>query len=373
MADLQFQSVNREEDVLVRAICDQVSCSRSTPFPGLCYDAVLAWDVGRGDVALKLGSVIAPVVAALCAAPVAGAASPGLWFELTRTPEAAVCPDASKLARTVEALFDPHVVRVAASRKEASLHVAIAIEKADEGYAAVLRVENETWSERRIVDTDAACRGLPEALAVAIVLLIEPDARAQRRRAEPGGVSEASPRRALPPIFLSVGAGGLFGTGLLGELGSPTFGGSLGATITRGAAGFRVRGARLLRPARAFAEGTLEFDAWAVLFGPCWRIELPRRWEILPCAELGLGAQRGAARDFDVSDSDSAAWRVLATSVTLAVPLSEWIRATGSAGGAFRLHKQNYLIDDQPAEIQPAFAPFLGLGLELRWKIVDGG
>jgi hypothetical protein len=321
---------------------------------------------------LRLGPVSALIVAGLCAAPVAGAASPGLWIELTRTAEAQACPDGARLARTVEELFDPRVVHLAASRKEASLHVAIAIEEADGGYAAVLRVENEAWSERRIVDTDAACRGLPEALAVAVVLLVEPEARAQRRRAEPSAAAvKALPRRALPPIFLSVGAGGLLGTGLLGELGSPTFGGTVGATVTRGAAGFRLRGFRLLRPDRDFAEGTLEFDAWAVLFGPCWRIGLPPGWELLSCAELGLGAQQGVAHGFAVGGSASAAWRVVATGVTLAVPLSGWLRATASGAGAFRLHKQNYLIDDEVAEVQPKFAPFVGLGLEVGWKIVD--
>jgi hypothetical protein len=62
---------------------------------------------------------------------------------------------------------------------------------------------------------------------------------------------------------------------------------------------------------------------------------------------------------------------VVATGVTLAVPLSGWLRATASGAGAFRLHKQNYLIDDEVAEVQPKFAPFVGLGLEVGWKIVD--
>src|SRR5690349_15850341 len=101
----------------------------------------------------------------LCVAKGA-AASPGLWFELTRSPEARACPDASRLAQTVEALFGPQVVRIAASKNEAALHVAISVERAGAGYAAVLRVENERWSERRIVDADSECRGLPEALAV---------------------------------------------------------------------------------------------------------------------------------------------------------------------------------------------------------------
>lgn len=315
------------------------------------------------------------VAAGLCAARSTRAASPGLWFELTRTPEAKACPDASRLSQTVEALFDPSVVHVAPSRKQASLQVAISIEKVDGGYAALLRVESEAWSARRIVDADAECRGLPEALAVALVLLVEPDARAQQRRKPPNSAAGAvagPPARAQRAIHLSGEGGGLLGTGLLGDLGSPTWAGFLGATITRGVAGLRLRGLRLLRAERTFGEGSLEFDAWAVLFGPCLRLGLPRGLAILPCAELGLGVQRGQARNFGGNDRDSAPWRVAVLEATLVVPLSGWARATGSAGGAFRLHRQNYFIDDQAAESQPAFAPFIGLGLELGGKIDDG-
>jgi len=239
----------------------------------------------------------------------------------------------------------------------------------------VLRVENEVWSERRIVDADSDCRGLPEALAVAVVLLVEPDAQAQRKPA-PTSASKATtgpaPPRAGAPIFLNAEGGGLLGTGLLGELGSPTFGGFLGLTLTRGPAGLRLRGLRLLRPRRDFAEGTLEFGAWAVSFGPCWRLGLPAGWAILPCAELGLGVQRARARNFDVNDADSAPWRIFSVGTTVLAPLSGSLRATGSLGGAFRLHKQNYLIDQQRAEAQPAFAPYFGLGLELGFEIDSG-
>lgn len=319
---------------------------------------------------MRLGPLAGCVVATLCAAKGA-AAAPGLWFELTRSSEARACPDASQLSRTVEALFGPQVVRIATNRSDASLHVAIAIDRAEKGYAAVLRVENEVWSERRIVDADTECRGLPEALAVAVVLLVEPDARLQRRPAPARDATEPSPRRAGPPIFLNAEAGGLLGTGLLGELGSPTFGGSLGATLTRGAAGLRLRGLGLLRPGRSFGDSSLQFDAWAVSFGPCWRLALPRGWGILPCAELTLGEQRAHASVAE-NDSDAAGWRGVTTGATLLVPLSGSVRATGSVGGVFRLHRQNYFIDGQSAEVQPRFAPFVGLGLELGFEIDDG-
>lgn len=323
---------------------------------------------------MRFVSLSALIAAGLCLVRSA-VASPGLWFELSRSSEARACPDAARLAQTVEALFGPHVVRIARRKEDAALHVAIVVEKAGPGYAAVLRVENEVWSERRIVDADSDCRGLPEALAVAVVLLVEPDAQAQRRPALTSAARAPSgplPRRAGAPIFLSAEGGGLLGTGLLGELGSPTFAGFLGLTLTRGPAGLRLRGLRLLRPRRDFADGTLEFDAWAVSFGPCWRLGLPAGWAILPCAELGLGVQRARARNFEVNQADSAPWRVFSAGITLLAPLSASLRATGSLGGAFRLHRQNYLIDQRQAEAQPAVAPYFGLGLELGFEI-DGG
>lgn len=310
-----------------------------------------------------------------CLAPKARAAAPGLWFEVTRTPDAAACPDARRLAQTVESLFDARVVRLATSAREAVLSVAISIARSDTGYTAALRVENERWSERHIVDRDPDCRGLPEALAVAVVLLIEPHAEARRREQNPGFAASASPRPPSRPraTHFAVEGSGLFGTGLLGDLGSPTFGAALGASVSHGGPGFRLRGMRLLRRAQPHAPGTVELDAWSLAFGPCWRFGLPRGLALWPCVELGLGQQRAEARGFVVNDGDAAPWRVLLTGVTLVVPLAGPLHATGLLGGAVRMHRQNYFIDDELAEIQPRFAPFFGLGLSLAFKIGDGG
>lgn len=310
-----------------------------------------------------------------CVTPRARAAAPGLWFEVARTPDAAACPDAQRLAQTVEALFDARVVRLATSAREAVLSVSISIARGDTGYTAALRVENEPWSERHIVDRDPECRGLPEALAVAVVLLIEPHAESRRRERSPGfagSPSSLAPARPRATHFAVEGSG-LFGTGLLGDLGSPTFGAVLGASVSHGGPGFRVRGVRLLRRAELHAPGTVELEAWALAFGPCWRFGLPRGLSIWPCVELALGQQRAEAHGFAVSDRDAAPWRVLMTGVTLAVPLAGPLQATGLVGGALRMHRQNYFIDDELAEIQAKFAPFLGLGLSLTFKIGDRG
>ena len=80
-----------------------------------------------------------------CVAPRAHAAAPGLWLEVTRTPDAAACPDARRLSQTVEALFDARVVRLATTARDAALSVAISIARADTGYTAVVRVANERW------------------------------------------------------------------------------------------------------------------------------------------------------------------------------------------------------------------------------------
>jgi hypothetical protein len=146
----------------------------------------------------------------------------------------------------------------------------------------------------------------------------------------------------------------------------------VGLTLTRGPAGLRLRGLRLLRPRRDFGDGTLDFDAWAVSLGPCWRLRLPAGWAILPCAEFGLGVQWARSRDFDVNGADSAPWRVINTTTTLQAPLSASVRANALLGGAFHLHRQDYLIDERRAEAQPAFAPFFGLGLELGFEIDSG-
>jgi hypothetical protein len=59
--------------------------------------------------------------------------------------------------------------------------------------------------------------------------------------------------------------------------------------------------------------------------------------------------------------------------ITLLAPLTTLVSASLAVGGAFRLHRENYWINDRLAESQAAFAPFLGIGLALGKEIGGGG
>jgi hypothetical protein len=309
-----------------------------------------------------------------CVATGAQAAAPGVWFEVRRAPDAQACPDARKLTFTVNELFDASVVRGITDANDAALKVSVTISKVAEAYSATFRIANERWMERRIVDQDHDCRGLPEALAVAVVLLIEPDATPKRKQGpgiatRPDRPSSRSPRL----VQLAAEGGALTGTGLLGSWGLPAFGAFLGASVSYAGPGVRVRGVRLFPRSTPAGNGSIELDAWAVWFGPCWSFDLPSRWTLQPCAELGLGRQRGAANELAVRTEASAPWRGVTVDITLLAPLTTLVSASLAVGGAFRLHRENYWINDRLAESQAAFAPFLGIGLALGKEIGGGG
>lgn len=313
------------------------------------------------------------VLAALVASVTrpAGAAVPRLWLEVTRAEDALACPDAQQVARSVVELFDARVVRIAAEPADAVLSVPIVITKSAEGFEATIQLERETSLPRRIVDRDARCHGLSEALAVAVVLLIEPHAEPKQRSSSTVRLRHSAPRVPLSVSATNLGmeTGGLVGTGLIGNFGPPSLGTFIGGGVTRGGVGLQIRGMRVLRAAEEYGAGSLSLSLWAAQFGPCFRLQLPRDWALLSCAEVGLGQQRGSAHGFSVNRQDTAPWRVLVPQASLIAPLGGQFSAMLSIGGAFRLHRQDYRIYGEVAESQPEFAPFVALSMSVQWKI----
>lgn len=296
-------------------------------------------------------------------------ASPTLWLEVTRAREAELCPDSTTLRQTVARLFDQRVVRAAENAQTAALVVSIAITHEPSGFVASLRVSQERWSERRIVDVDPECRGLPEALAVAVVLLVEPHAeRKQRAQAAPARATPRSQRR----VQLELGLTALSGLGILGAWDYPAAGAALSLSAYYGHFGLRTRGLRWLPLAHSLGDGSITLDAWAAAFGPCGRVEVGTAFSLSPCLELALGQQHETAHGFGGASQDSAPWRVLSLELTGSARLVRGVFATASLGGVVPLHRQRYRVEGGPAANQGPLSPLFSLGISGSWEIVRG-
>lgn len=301
------------------------------------------------------------------AAP-AFAAGGAVRLEVTRAPGSAVCPNAGGIVYTAAKLFPDMPLHLARPEDASAPQIEIAVEPVEGGHSAVLRSEG---GERKIVDWDVQCRGLGEALAVALVVLVAPAASSPA--APPPASDEPELQPAPPPRDerrwrLAVEAGGIGGLGLLGE---PIFGGALGVSLwSKIGLGLRVRGARALALSENVAPGQVDADLWALFSAACFRFSPASRLALVPCAELGWGEQHAAASDLaTASGSASRRWLVAGPSFGLALELFGPLALSAGGGMTVRLHDQSYLVDDQSVQHQPAVGGYALLGLEASWPV----
>ena len=309
------------------------------------------------------------VLALTAGAAPAFAAGGGVRLEVTRAPGSAVCPNAGGIVYTAAKLFPDTPLRLARADDDSAPRIEISVQPVEGGHSAVLR---SAGGERTIVDWDLQCRGLGEALAVALVVLVAPPSASaapepvalEPEQPEPADVANAEER----PWRLGVEAGGLGGVGLLGE---PVFGAAVGASVwSKVGLGVRVRGARALALSENVAPGEVEADLWALFGAACYRFSPLERLALAPCAELGWGAQHAAASGLTASSgSASRRWLVAGPSFGLALALVGPLAFAAGAGMTVRLHDQSYFVDDQSVQHQPLVGGYALLGLEASWPV----
>ena len=244
------------------------------------------------------------VLALTAGAAPAFAAGGGVRLEVTRALGSAVCPNAGGIVYTAAKLFPDTPLRLARADDDSAPRIEISVQPVEGGHSAVLR---SAGGERTIVDWDLQCRGLGEALAVALVVLVAPPSASaapepvalEPEQPEPADVANAEER----PWRLGVEAGGLGGVGLLGE---PVFGAAQHA------------------------------------------------------AASGLTASSGSA---------SRRWLVAGPSFGLALALVGPLAFAAGAGMTVRLHDQSYFVDDQSVQHQPLVGGYALLGLEASWPV----
>lgn len=285
-------------------------------------------------------------------ATVARAEESPIALSVIRAKGSEACPDASVLFSTIATLFPTHPLHEASSPADSVDSIFVSIYPSGTGHAAELAVLGPHRVLRRIVDDDPDCRGLPAALAVALVMLhgITP------------ATSSRSAREARRSLLLAPQLGLLSGFGVLGR---PAPGGYVGIGIGR-AHGFNV----VVRAIRAESlpnvkdGGKLEVDLWAGSTSACWRLPHSMGWSITPCAEFGVGAQRGESSGYRANGSATRPWVAAGPSLTGGFLWSNGLEIllTGSVDAA--LSSTRWVVRGVGTVVrQPAVGAFLGLGL----------
>jgi hypothetical protein len=300
-----------------------------------------------------------------------------VWLELTRTDDAQQCPDADRVWQSVNTLFPGKHVHASADSKRSNERVSISVSHKLEGYEAIFSIESEPGAESHLVDPDEQCQGLADALAVALILRLDPEREREPKRATESRQVSPPPRPEVafeqPRVtWLAAEGSAIAGAGLLSDLAQPSFGTAFGFAVNRQGIGLRARALRLISTPTLVSGGSVHVDLWAALLGPCWRFTLSRRWALDPCLELGLGRQHGIAQDFPVHREASATWLGIAPTITLSAEVSGPLRATLAAGGVALVRGQRYAVDGRVVAEQPPFGLLISLGLSVGWNIRSG-
>jgi hypothetical protein len=311
-----------------------------------------------------------------------------VWVRVDRASESLVCPDGSGILKAAGRLF-PDVELVAGSAADVdAVGIEVSIRPDPGGHVALLRVSGARQGERTLHERDAACGGLADALAVALVLIVEPDAAARppppspvepRARREPRAIVPPPSRRAprdrqrsgFEPSY-AVGAGAV---GAIGVLATPSVGGFAGveAMLSSGP-GLRLRALRLVADPVFVEPGRITTSVWAGQLGACWRLRRGSGFAITPCVELAVGRQRGAGHDFRRGSYPvTRPFWSLGPTISTTRELFAGFHAGILGGLGVNLWRQTYLVDDAAESVQPRLGVLLALGVGFEPQLQASG
>jgi hypothetical protein len=260
--------------------------------------------MARGLVGLTAGVVAGVLFGSSAAAAVSSTHPVYLEVDLARGSDA--CPGPQQILVASRALFPDAGLQSPQPEDDGVLAVAVSIRPVADGHEAVLKVSGPRNGERTLVDRDVGCRGLADAIAVAIVLMVDPTATRTRRTVPPPPQIRSKAPEKGEAVRLGAEGGAL---GSVGVLGTRAYGGFLGVALTawKGAT-LRLRGTRQFGttttvelPATEVTtggSGEVSVDLWAGGLATCWRLERGTALALTPCLDFMAGSQRGESRSF---------------------------------------------------------------------------
>lgn len=311
----------------------------------------------------------------------------GVGFEVARRPGSEACPDESALLEMIVALFPERQIRRGSDAAHAQARALIVIRPTARGHEATLQLPHV--GERRISTQLADCGGLGDALAVALVLMLEaqPDGPTTTKAASPdvsGTRSVAAPPRpkeavkrlqkewrttAAAPLQPARGtvvlrgepmklvergssertswqlhavASALFGIGVLSQ---PGGGAQLGGGLFhRSGLGLLATGQRWWSLPAYKATGSVTVDLWSATLAPCLNV-LAVETQVWACGSVGFGIQQAVAEGFLQSGEATRPWLVFGPSLRLSQPLSSRVAVMLGVTALAQPWRETFVVD----------------------------
>jgi len=235
---------------------------------------------------------------------------------VARTPQAADCPDAERIAARVERIVGRPLS--APDGTPSALVFRVEFSRWGGTYEATVRLTGTREGERVLRDQSPACEALGDAVAVTTALLLDPSVRAP-----PVPPAQRSlPEGALS--WLELWFSGRFGVGA-GLVEAPTWiaGGGLEASLGP-LTSIELGGALTAEHASTLGTGAVRVRLWYAELGG-FRSLTGERFRLGPFVQIMGGALRGAGEGYPSSSSASLAWFAAAAGIRADVRLgSPW-------------------------------------------------
>jgi hypothetical protein len=322
-----------------------------------------------------------------------------IHIEIDRALGSELCPDENAVFQALARLFPERSVQNSNARQGSVAAARITIRPTTHGHEALILTVLPRIGERTLVENDANCSGLADALAVTLALLSlvrgqENDVATQKAivTAPPQtpNASSSSPTQPLPndqsvPVVLpefkrskasqksnmSVSAN-VASVGGIGLLNSPSVGAALGAELFhRSGFGLIFQGVRLWSTPLKKEGGSVKLTLWGGVVGACYRRRITSRSKLDACFQVAVGQQRPLVLGFAHSNSEGVPWVVLGPKLRYLFGVSRAVGTWLSLGFIGQAMPQSFSarrVDGSLENVTVAEAPHAGLMVELGMR-----
>jgi hypothetical protein len=315
-----------------------------------------------------------PLLIALAAGGVCGAfagraqAAPATArLETANAPGAGDCPDAAKLAASVNEGLGRPALATAGAATQSPRRIAVSFERAGSAYAATVQISGAQGGTRKLSNAGPGCRALADAVGMLLVLVLDsnddaaaaaPPAPASGSNTVPEATSASGATRATgSALTAAVGAGGGVAEGLVGGW-SPAVG--LGGTLTSGALSARLGGFWLPAKSHEIGSGRVEIGLAAARLALCATAHRDRAEVGLGlCVQQQTGWIRGRGVDYDDNRTVGHSWLATGAAIVVNGPLGRTVGWEIEAGVVRVWQEIRFLVGDFGTAFQTPPAAFM--------------
>jgi hypothetical protein len=271
----------------------------------------------------------------------------GSELDVQKRPDAADCPDAAALTRSVSALGTP------SGQPSGSLRIEVVFEREEAAYAATIRSFGRKPGVRRLVTHGKTCEPLADAVSVALAVLLDLIAPPDPAKLTPSfpATREAEPQ---PPFVLTAGLRAGVSYGVLASGISGVFSGTLRLSRER----FELLGSGFwsTRRSETFGPGSVKLGLWGGGLDACFRLGSSSlaRVGFLPCAGLRLGRLSGEGTDFDRNYKGTQNWVALSASGSARLPLTRRWAFIAGLSAIVPLGRHTFSVSNPAADFSSA-------------------